>query len=571
MRLSVPLRSVAALCAAFLCACSDGGPSGPSAPTRIEFAADSAMVRINTSVALQPSALDARGTALPGVTFRWASSDPAVAEVSAEGVVTARSYGTAIVSARAGALEGRVTVVVTGTPGVRVVSGAGVEDTISAIPAQPLVVELRDSLGLARPGVVLTFSGRFVVSGAGSPEPSMLVARTQGGEFAAISSALTDAAGKASIQVRMGTVAGPATILVADPTQRLADTARFVVRPGAPTRVVMAPRDTAVFRGRTMAVRAAVLDRGRNPVPVQPSFSVLSASATVNAQGQVAGAAYGEARVVAQLGAAADTVRVAVLPEGAIAAASTFGLGIINLDGTGLRVLNTNDARSPAWSPDGTVLTYQSGFYGYLVTHPLNGAPRPLVSASATGSHWPIYSRDGQWIYYFTTTAGPYAVVRVHPDGTGSEAVPGTGPGAGHASPSPDGSRVVYFEEGVRAQIRVGNVRTGERSAPLTPGHSPSWSPTADLIAFNELRTDIINPWIPAGIMVMRPDGTGLRRVAEGRYDYSPRWSPDGRWIIAVAGGRVKLIEVETGLIITVPAYIEAASSADWKPGALLP
>lgn len=73
-------------------------------------------------------------------------------------------------------------------------------------------------------------------------------------------------------------------------------------------------------------------------------------------------------------------------------------------------------------------------------------------------------------------------------------------------------------------------------------------------------------------IAVIGPDGTGLRTLtAPGvLYQYSPRWSPDGRWIVACEYQKIHLIEVATGLVIEFPDYFEGIASAAWKPGALL-
>jgi Tol biopolymer transport system component len=85
----------------------------------------------------------------------------------------------------------------------------------------------------------------------------------------------------------------------------------------------------------------------------------------------------------------------------------------------------------------------------------------------------------------------------------------------------------------------------------------PIWSPRGDWIAF--VRSDDTR----AATWVIRPDGSGLRRLVPG---WAPCWSADGRWLyywrlegeprgidrIAIDGGAVEL--VRQGGEITIPS-----------------
>jgi eukaryotic-like serine/threonine-protein kinase len=107
---------------------------------------------------------------------------------------------------------------------------------------------------------------------------------------------------------------------------------------------------------------------------------------------------------------------------------------------------------------------------------------------------------------------------------------------------SPDGTRIVFQagEQGVaRATARTGSLYVipafgGTPSLLLPPGDvgvalTPSWSPNGTEIAFAT----------PAGIYVIAVQpGSAPRRVASSLPRlHSPRWSPDGRSIVYVAGG----------------------------------
>jgi len=67
---------------------------------------------VGQKVRLVATARGANAQPLAGVTFTWSSSAPTVAAVSADGVVTARAVGAAVVTARAEGVLGKVQIVV---------------------------------------------------------------------------------------------------------------------------------------------------------------------------------------------------------------------------------------------------------------------------------------------------------------------------------------------------------------------------------------------------------------------------------------------------------------------------
>lgn len=82
----------------------------------------------------------------------------------------------------------------------------------------------------------------------------------------------------------------------------------------------------------------------------------------------------------------------------------------------------------------------------------------------------------------------------------------------------------------------------GRRIATLTSPRgaasdwSPAWSPDGTRIAFTRTRDG------RRSIYVMRADGSGLRRLTNGRFDDDAAWSPDGRWIAYVSTAGIRLV-----------------------------
>ncbi len=99
--------------------------------TSIRVVPDTLRVTTGGSGQLIPTAYDGSGAAVPGLTFTWGSSTPAVATVDQSGKVTAVSVGTSTVTAAAAGLTGSAAVIVTLPP---VASVTVVPDTLTIQP-----------------------------------------------------------------------------------------------------------------------------------------------------------------------------------------------------------------------------------------------------------------------------------------------------------------------------------------------------------------------------------------------------------------------------------------------------
>jgi Tol biopolymer transport system component len=140
---------------------------------------------------------------------------------------------------------------------------------------------------------------------------------------------------------------------------------------------------------------------------------------------------------------------------------------------------------------------------------------------------------------------------------------------------SPDGSRIAYadaFEAGLRVERVDG--RGPDRTLTRQPDSDPDWSPNGQRLVFarilsyedysQELRIKegpatrhLVDGSDPAwsakgkiafvhsdgGIYVIRPDGSGLRRVAERGTE--PDWSPDGRLIVYTGPRGIRVVRAD--------------------------
>ncbi|MEO8062018.1 MAG: DNA/RNA non-specific endonuclease [Pseudomonadota bacterium] len=105
-------------------ACNDNGETPPPpAVASVSVAPTSATVSVGATLSLNASAFDTGSQSIPGVGFIWSSSAPAIAVVSANGVVTGVSEGDAVITATApndvaGSMNLHVNAVVTPPPSV---------------------------------------------------------------------------------------------------------------------------------------------------------------------------------------------------------------------------------------------------------------------------------------------------------------------------------------------------------------------------------------------------------------------------------------------------------------------
>ena len=182
---------------------------------------------------------------------------------------------------------------------------------------------------------------------------------------------------------------------------------------------------------------------------------------------------------------------------------------------------------SPAISPDGRTVAFSSN---------RDGQPRIWLKQVTGEAEAPL-------------TTGPDDLPRFSPDGTQILFV------------RPDGERTSLF----RAAVLGGEARRLMENA--TEG---DWSPDGSQVAF--LRIESRNGKTVTSIGVASADGSGAREVASEHGKLrGPRWSPDGKHLVAVYGSgslaaaahqRAVLVDVESGEKTMVPNLMPGKNSS---------
>jgi WD40 repeat protein len=405
----------------------------------------------------------------------------------------------------------------------------------------------------------------------------MNAATLTGASYSTLATDVTDALGQAKALVSLGPIVGTARLQVAVPALGMADTVRYTVRPGAPARIAIGPRDTTVKAGATYTLRVSLADRRSNPTPTEtPAYAALSGVASVSSAGQVTvGATLARGRIGVAWRTVVDTAFVTVdAPLSIVATRSgstgtfvtlvnTHGANSTDLVGSGHRSLAPHSVPSTS-----SVVYYQADpeFNASVWIVAPGSAARDLV-AGANGfasAAWPAWSPDGRWVYFTAVRANTVArsLWRIRPDGSGLDSLGVYQRTARfeRVSISPDGSTAAIPGDG---GVKLVNVAT--KSSQVLPGlcHVPRYSPDGRQFAC------LVND----ELAVMNVDGSGLRIIqtvdpsgAPHRYEEVAGidWSPDGKWLVGQALARgPQLVHVADGFVLSLPtlsaSYTQAA------------
>ena len=465
-------------------------------------------------------------------------------------------------------------------PGINVIAGANVTDTIDAVLPQPLRVVVRDQAGDVLAGAIVRFSSVPLGEPVGPRTQTVLVGDLSSQVDKTFLAETTSAQGAAAARITMGDLAGAAGVEISVPQAGLVDTVRYTVLPGQPAIVTLPVEDTTVQVGRTFALGGRVEDRYFNVRPEVVTYAMVGQGITVSASGQVGTSVPARAAVVGRLdrsSVAPDTTWVSVVPAATILVRRNAKFVTGPLDGSAFVAIPHDLEASDfglEWQPDGQSFLALLGTFGtrsalYRVS--LNGSMQLLASTSGTGAGGIAVpavmdggftaTADGQWVYmsagncnfsqiiYRLHLTSPQVIDRLSPPG-GNECFELVNK---WPSISPDGTRIAFENQtGNRTGYSVRILTIANRSVReiASGGQRPQWAPSGELIAYTAANNQI---W------TIRSDGTGARALSPPGRKYVPgvKWSPDGQWIFAAfeprdgwAGTTVTMLNVSTGLEI---------------------
>lgn len=158
------------------------------------------------------------------------------------------------------------------------------------------------------------------------------------------------------------------------------------------------------------------------------------------------------------------------------------------------------------------------------------------------------FSKDGQWVAYCSFPDG--ILWRSKLDGSDKLQLSSPPIYALNAAWSPDGKEIVYFglEKGHPARIYEVPA-AGGAPEPLIPNgkgsqSDPNWSPDGDRLVFGGTGDAGEN-----GIQILDLKTHRITTVPGSKGMYSPRWSPDGRYLLAMPSdeSRLMLFDFKTG------------------------
>ena len=143
------------------------------------------------------------------------------------------------------------------------------------------------------------------------------------------------------------------------------------------------------------------------------------------------------------------------------------------------------------------------------------------------------FSKDGQWVAYVSFPDG--TLWRSKPDGAEKAQLSSPPVYAQLPRWSPDGKEIVFYGQVQGRPARIYQVpAAGGAPQEVTPNQSgqqadPSWSPDGESLAFGEVANTG-----PGAIRILDMKTHQITMLPDSQGLFSPRWSPDGRYLAAM-------------------------------------
>jgi eukaryotic-like serine/threonine-protein kinase len=228
----------------------------------------------------------------------------------------------------------------------------------------------------------------------------------------------------------------------------------------------------------------------------------------------------------------------------------------------------------PSLSPDGTLFVYTKVINGnadLFLQRVAGGKPINLTAGSPAHDYQPAFSPDGEQIAFRSEREGGGIFLM----GTTGESVKRLTDFGFNPAWSPDGREIAVATESVfdprtRSSVskivRVDIATEEQRSLAVQDGVQPAWSPQGLRIAY----WGVAQPGNRRVIWTVPVDGgPPVTVVDDAFYNWSPAWSPDGRFLYFASnrGGSMNLwrvaVDERSGRVLSTPQPI--TTSSEWS------
>ena len=256
-----------------------------------------------------------------------------------------------------------------------------------------------------------------------------------------------------------------------------------------------------------------------------------------------------------------------VVPDGELVYTRGGEAWLARFDGTQAKRLGFTvpSVREPsvAWSPDGAriVLGGNTGFVVYdLESETVSPSSWPGGTAGSDVI-WPRFGPGGTIYYSSSDGQGEWDLRQMNPDGSS--------PAITIASArfpnndffpdwAPDGSQFVFtadWEERNRFLLRLSDPTVTTITTIDIEGVTHVWSPDGSLIAYQELGV----------VGVVAPDES-ISRSWDPGWSKGVTWSPQSEMLVGISGGKIAIIDVETGETLVLTHFGTGIDAVAWRP-----
>ena len=218
---------------------------------------------------------------------------------------------------------------------------------------------------------------------------------------------------------------------------------------------------------------------------------------------------------------------------------TTSQLWVVDVNGGDPRLIDDGDAIQPAWSPSGTRIAFWQAVNGQrdLATIPSSGGPHVQVTSDVAVDWAPVWSPDGQFLYFASDRGGSMGIWRIAIDQSSGRA---TGPPEPIAAGVDASMDLPHLSSDGALVFRSMIVSVNPAAIVFDPA-----TERAGAVTLLQHRTGVLAPydvssdgkWVALNnqrerqedIFIMRSGGTELSRVTDdSARDRFPRFVPDG-------------------------------------------